>query len=75
MQDSLLKQINSEIINYRSKLIQLVPGFYFNQWSMLQIIFFYYNSRFMSGATDYEGDKRYLYNINVRGTWPKKEVW
>ena len=64
MDSTLLKTINGEIINYRSKLIQLVPGFYFNQWNLLQNIFFYYNSRFMSGATDDEGDRKYFLNIN-----------
>ena len=61
--NSLLRVINTEIENYKTKQIQIVPGFYFNQYDALNKIFFYYNSQFTSGAIDIDGDKKYFFNI------------
>lgn len=66
---SLLRQINKEIEDYRTRNIQIVPGLFFNQWETLQRIYHYYNSRFSrSGGSaldpvDDDGDRMYFYNI------------
>lgn len=64
----LIKVINQEIEAFRSKQSQIVPGLFFNQWEILQRIFFYYNSRFSRGGSsmdpiDEDGDRMYFYNI------------
>ncbi len=59
----LLKTINQEVLDYRSKQIQIVPGLYFNQYETLLNIYFYYNSKFRTGSIDDEGDRKYFYNI------------
>jgi hypothetical protein len=59
----ILRQINTEINDYESKYIQIVPGFYFNQKQILEQIYYYYNSKFQSGEIDEDGDKKYFYNI------------
>jgi len=59
----ILRQINKEISNYRDKFIQIVPGFTFNQRETIEKVFFYYNSKFVSGSIDEEGDRKYFYNI------------
>lgn len=60
----LLKKINKEIEDFKSKNIQIVPGLWFNQYENLQDIFFYYNSKFRSGDLDEDGERKYFYNIN-----------
>lgn len=59
----LLKDLNSEIENFKSREIQIVEGLGFNQYDTLNDIFFYYNSKFKSGEIDDEGDRKYFYNI------------
>lgn len=60
---SILKSINKEVQDFKSKNIQIVPGLWFNQWETLQKIFFYYNSKYTTGDIDDEGDRKYFYNI------------
>lgn len=60
---NLLKIINQEVEDFKSKDIQVVPGLTFNQYQTLEQIFFYYNSKFKSGDVDDEGDRKYFYNI------------
>lgn len=60
---SILKSINKEVQDFKSKNIQIVPGLWFNQWDTLQKIFFYYNSKYTTGDVDDEGDRKYFYNI------------
>lgn len=59
----ILRAINKEIQDYKTKQIQIVPGLFFNQYDTIQRIFFYYNSKFESGDVDDDGDKKYFYNI------------
>ena len=59
----ILKRINEEIINFQSRLIQIVPLLYFNQWKTINKIFFYFNSKYVTGETDVDGDRKYFYNI------------
>lgn len=59
----LLRQINQEVLDYQSKNIQIVQGMYFNQKQTIEKIYFYYNSKFMTGEIDEEGDRKYFYNI------------
>ncbi len=59
----VLRTINQELLDYKSKQIQIVPGFYFNQFSLIEKIFFYYNSKFQTGEVDDDGDKKYFFNI------------
>ena len=60
---NLLKTINREIEDFKSKQVQIVPGLSFNQYDTIQKIFFYYNSKFTSGDIDDEGDRKYFNNI------------
>lgn len=60
---SILRTINKEIQDFKTKQVAIVPGLFFNQYETIQTIFFYYNSRFQSGAVDDEGDRKYFYNI------------
>lgn len=60
---SVLRAINKEVQDFQTKQVTLVPGLYFNQYEILQKIFFYYNSKFQSGEIDDEGDRKYFYNI------------
>lgn len=61
--NNTLRQINKEIYDFQNKNIQIVPGLGFNQKSTLERIFFFYNSKFTTGETDDEGDRKYFYNI------------
>lgn len=61
---SVLKAINQEIKDFQTKPITIVPGLFFNQYENIQQIFYHYNSKFMSGELDDEGDKKYFFNIN-----------
>lgn len=60
---NFLTVINKEIQDFKTKQIQIVPGLSFNQYDTIQKIIFYYNSKFVSGETDDEGDKKFFYNI------------
>lgn len=61
---NLLKLINEEKTAFENKDIQIVPGLTFNQKSVIEQIYFYYNSKFQTGEIDEDGDKKYFYNIN-----------
>jgi hypothetical protein len=68
---NLLKQINQEIQDFRTKQIQIVPGLAFNQYDTINRDVFYYNSRFSDvtyrnglDAIDEDGDRMYFENIN-----------
>ena len=66
---SLLRQINQEIDDFKTKQVTIVPGLTFNQHDILQRIYHYYNSRFSSQAgtpldpVDDDEDRMYFYNI------------
>lgn len=59
----ILRQVNSEIQDFKTKPIQIVPGLTFNQYETLKQIYFYYNSEFMSGKVDEDGDRKFFLNI------------
>jgi len=59
----ILRQINTEINDFETKEIQVVPGFYFNQKTTLEQIYRYYNGKYEEGDIDEDGDKKYFYNI------------
>jgi hypothetical protein len=60
----LLREINKEIQDFKTKQISIVPGFTFSQYETLHKIIFYYNSKFQTGEIDAEGDRKYFLNIN-----------
>src|SRR3990167_2008480 len=60
---TILRTINKEVIDFKNKQIQIVPGLTFNQKDAIEKIFFYYNSKFTTGETDDDGDKKYFLNI------------
>jgi len=60
----VIKKINKEISDFQTKRIQIVPGLTFNQYETINKIYFYYNSKYVTGETDEEGDKKFFYNIN-----------
>lgn len=63
METTSLRTINKEIQDFKTKVIQVVPGLTFNQYEMIRQIFFYYNSKFMTGDVDDDGDRKYFLNI------------
>lgn len=58
------KQIAKEIQDFQSKEVTIVPGFTFNQYRTHNTNVFYYNSKYQSGDTDDDGDRKYFLNIN-----------
>lgn len=60
---NIIKDIIKETQDYRYLPVTIVPGFFFDQWALINTIFFYYNSKFQTGDTDDEGDKKYFYNV------------
>jgi hypothetical protein len=61
---TILTQTNGEIEKFKTKQIQMFEGLYVNQYEIIQKIIFYYNSKFISGDIDDEGDRKYFNNIN-----------
>ena len=55
--------INEERIEYESREIEIVPGFFFNQKETIERIYRYYNSKFENGDVDRDGDKKYFFNV------------
>jgi len=64
METNIVRQLNIEKEDYENKYIQVVPGLSFNQKLTIEQIYFYYNSRFQTGAVDTDGDRKYFFNIN-----------
>lgn len=60
----LLRTINQEVQDFRTKQVQVVPGLYYNQYETIQNTIFAYNSRFKTGPVDDDGDRKYFLNIN-----------
>lgn len=60
---TVAKDIITEMMNYQSRAVTIVPGFLFNQYQTINTNFFYYNSKFESGDTDEDGDRKYFFNI------------
>ncbi|NCN26063.1 hypothetical protein GW915_00675 [bacterium] len=61
---TILRQINKEVYDFKNKQISIVPGLFFNQRDMLERIYFFYNSKFTTGDVDDDGDRKYFLNIN-----------
>lgn len=62
-ENSILKDINKEVEDFKNKSITIVPGLYFNQRKTVETSHFYYNSKFQTGDVDEDGDRKYFYNI------------
>jgi len=63
MDPTILRHVNDEVRNFKTKPVQVVPGLTFNQYEMVKLIFYYYNSKYTTGDVDDEGDRKYFYNI------------
>lgn len=61
---ALLRQINKEIEDYKTKQVTVIPGLSYNQYDTLNDIIFAYNSKFQTGEVDEDGDRKYYRNIN-----------
>lgn len=59
----LLKTINREKLEYEQRYITIVPLLLFNQRDTIETIYFYYNSKYKTGQIDYDGDRKYFFNI------------
>jgi hypothetical protein len=59
----LLRVINQEIADFQTKQNTVVQGLTSNQFELINQIYFYYNSKFVTGEVDADGDKKYFYNI------------
>lgn len=60
---NIVQLIKSEIEDYESSYIEIVPGFIFNQKEIIEEIYRLYNSKYKSGEFDSEGFRKYFYNI------------
>lgn len=60
---NLINEIIKETEEYRYNPVTIVPGLLFDQWQTVNTIFFYYNSKYQTGDTDDEGDRKYFYNV------------
>lgn len=60
---SIFNQVKTERDNLKSQMIEIVPGYTFNQYQTLQRIELYYNGRFEKGPTDPEGFDKYFHNV------------
>ena len=56
--------INQEKEDFDSQNIKIVDGFYCNQRNIIEQVYRYYNSKFIDGDVDQDGDKKYFFNIN-----------
>ncbi len=63
MEKKYLNLITQELDEFNKKDIQIVPGFLFNQKSMIEKIYRLYNSKFENGDIDADGDKKYFFNV------------
>lgn len=63
MEQTILREVNKETQDFKTKPITVVPGLTFNQYDTIRQIFFYYNSKFTTGDIDDEGDRKYFLNI------------
>jgi hypothetical protein len=63
--NNLLRLINEEVEDFKTKNISIVAGLYFNQYDMVHQIHFAINSKFQSGDIDDEGDKKFYRNISI----------
>lgn len=61
--NSILKQINGEIEDFKTKSVPIAPGLLFNQYQTIIDNIFAYNSKFKSGEIDDDGDRKYYLNV------------
>lgn len=61
--DKFLKLINKEKSQFDNEFIRIVPGYMFNQLRTVQRNYRYYNSQYMQGNIDNEGDPKLFFNI------------
>ena len=59
----MLKEIQTEKQEFENEDIQIVQGFTFNQKTTIEKIYLYYNSRYITGDQDMEGQKKFFFNI------------
>jgi len=59
---NIIKDIIQETQDFRYVPTTIVPGLLFDQWKTINTIHFYWNSKFQTGDTDDEGDKKYFQN-------------
>lgn len=55
--------IKKEVDNFGSDEIEIIDGLKFNQADTIKKIIYYYNSKFLTGNYDDQGDRKYFYNI------------
>ena len=58
-----LDLLKKEINEFETDTIQLTDGLEFNQKDLIQKIIYYYNSQFLTGSTDDQGDRKYFFNL------------
>ena len=59
---SIFQVIRSEWSDFMVNDIEIVPGYYFNQYQMIKLCHLYYNSKF-EDATPYMGREKLFFNI------------
>jgi len=59
-----LALIKKEIEDFKTKAVTITKGFTFNQPQTINEIIYGYNSKFMEGDFDNQGDRKYYFNIN-----------
>ena len=59
-----LALIKKEIENFRTKPVIIAKGLTFNQEETINDIIYRYNSKFLDGDFDNQGDRKYFFNVN-----------
>lgn len=59
-----LADIKKEISDFEDETIDIIDDLSFSQKDLIKKIIYYYNSKFLTGPTDDQGDRKYFYNIN-----------
>ncbi len=59
----MIELIKKEIDEFENESIEITEGFQFNQKETINQIYLYYNSKYLSGDIDDQGDKKYFFNI------------
>jgi len=63
MEDILLADIKKELNDFESETIDIIDGLPFSQQELIKKIIYYYNSKFLSGDSDDQGDRKFFFNI------------
>jgi hypothetical protein len=59
-----LATIKAELKDFEEETIDIIDGLPFSQTELIKNVIYYYNSKFLTGNEDDQGDRKYFLNIN-----------